>query len=62
VQDRVLTRIMNAGVLLHCVIAYQIDLNVACHTLLALLHPAALDTEPRGLKIYAAVYKAVEIG
>ena len=45
-QDAVATRLMNAGLLLHCLIAYQIDTNVATYTLLSLVWPRALGRVP----------------
>lgn len=47
-QDAVATRIMNGGVLIHCLIAYQIDLNVATYTFLSLVRPVALGAQYTG--------------
>lgn len=38
-QDRVLTPIMNAGLFVHCVLAYQINLNVWSDVVLHLVRP-----------------------
>ena len=38
-QDRVLTPIMNAGLFVHCVLAYQINLNVWSDVVLHLIRP-----------------------
>jgi hypothetical protein len=41
---------MNAGLLLHCIIAYQIEVNVATYTMLALVHPSAVGRQDEGSK------------